>query len=154
MNKPLVESTIPLYLIHLSHGVLKGETRLQKLVFVAQDKLEGQIDYLFEKAWYGPYSHKLSEIVENSAKLGFLRAKQGKTRAGYSVTEYSLTPEGKALLKYAIDSRILPQRVRRKLEEIYSSYGNLALLELLKRVYSEYPAWVSKSVLAKTAQRI
>jgi len=148
MNLSLVESLIPLYFVQLSGGVLKGETRLQKLMFVAQNRLR-HVDYDFEKAWYGPYSARLSGIMRNLASLGLLEIKTGKTRAGYGVTEYNMTSDGKALLKYASQRRILHRQLAQKLRETYDEYGKLGLMDLLKRVYAEYPQWVTKSVLIK-----
>lgn len=148
MKAPLVESLIPLYFVQLSGGVLKGETRVQKLTFVTQNKLQ-HVDYNFEKAWYGPFSAKLSGIMRNLASLGLLEIKTGRTRAGYSVTEYSLTSDGKTWLKYALQRKILHERLTQKLHETYNEYGRLKLTDLLKKVYTEYPEWVAKSVLTK-----
>jgi len=149
MKIPLVESLIPLYLVQLSGGTLKGGTRLQKLAFIAQSRLRAQVDYGFVKAWYGPFSPRLSNILHNLASLGLLEIRTGKTPAGYGLTEYRLTSEGKSLLKYALQNRILHRRLMKALQETYDQYGKLGLLDLLKKVYAEYPEWVAKSVLVK-----
>ena len=100
-EKNLTLSIVPLYLIELAGGKLRGRTRLQKLVFLAQKHLKDQIDYKFTKGWYGPVSYTLMDLVQTMAAIGMVEEHIDKTAAGFNVTEYRLTRDGKELVDFA-----------------------------------------------------
>lgn len=147
----LIPSIVPLYIIHLAGGVLKGRTRLQKLVFLAQKRTNDQIDYEFTKGWYGPVSYKLMEMVRNMASLGLVEERIGRTGVGFKVAEYRLTKQGKELVDYALSRRIIRNRLKSKVDDAFEEYGRLPFIKLLDRVHKEYPQWVEKGLMISSS---
>ena len=141
-TRNLVLNLIPLYLLHLASGVLKGRTRLQKLVFLAQKKMNDEIDFEFVKGWYGPVSYKLMELVQNLEETGLVEERIGETQVGFEVAEYRLTKAGREFVALALDKRMIPSKARAKIEEAFKAYGKLPFIEMLNRVHAEYPEWV------------
>lgn len=145
-TKKLLESLIPLYFVYLAGGLLKGRTRLQKLTFLIQMKLKGYVDYEFHKDLYGPCSYRLYSIVDHLEALGLLERETHRTPSGNSVIHYKLTKNGRSLVAFALNKRKIPKRLRLKTQEIFSEYGSESIIDLVKRVYGEYPEWTEKSV--------
>lgn len=63
-----------------------------------------------------------------------------------SVIHYMLTKNGRSLVAFALNKRKIPKRLRLKTNEIFSDYGSESIIDLVKRVYDEYPEWTEKSV--------
>jgi len=148
-SKTMLEEVIPLYLAYLSGGRIKGRTRLQKLVFLTQKAIKDEVDYDFQKGWYGPLSFRLGKIVDRLVNLGLLCETNRKTPSGNKVIEYHMMPKGQALVQFAIQKKILPQRIRTKVEEVDRDYGSKRFIELLKKVHEDYPEYIQKSPLIK-----
>jgi len=142
-----LEAIIPLYIVSLSRGCLRGRTKLQKLVFLIQDKLARVLDYDFQKGYYGPYSYKLHSIVDELVTLGFLDEIVETTASGNNMMCYQITDSGQALLRHWLAQDILPQKARRNIDDIYDKYGRLPLPLLVRKVYKEHPEWTEKSAL-------
>lgn len=146
-KNPTLEAVIPLYIVSLSRGFLKSRTRLQKIVFLIQDNLASILHYEFQKGYYGPYSYKLRSIVDELVALGLVNETVEITASGNDMVCYQMTDSGRALLRHWLGSKILPQRVQRKIDNIFNRYGNIPLPLLIRRVYKEYPEWTEKSAL-------
>ena len=144
----LILGILPLYLVHLAGGTLKGRTRLQKLVFLAQKKANDQIDYEFTSGWYGPVSYRLMELIQSMSGMGLIKERIGTTAAGFTVAEYHLTKQGKELVGFALSKGIIPNRLRSKVKEAFEEYGHLPFMKLLDRVHKEYPDWVERNPAA------
>lgn len=144
---PFLESLIPLYFIYLSNYILKGRTRLQKLVFLFQMRSDIKMDYQFEKGYYGPVSYKLYSIADNLVTMGLLSEEKRRTPSGNVVVYYELTPSGKSLLDFASKRKILSTEAHANMKRIYDEYGTLPIRELIQEVYEEFPEWAEKSVL-------
>jgi uncharacterized protein YwgA len=142
-----LKAVIPLYIVYLSRGCLRGRTKLQKIVFLIQDKTARIWDYEFQKGYYGPYSYKLRSIVDELVTLGFLDEIVETTASGNDMICYQITDSGQTLLKHWLDQNVLPKEARQRIDRIYDKYGRLPLPLLIKKVYKEYPEWTEKSVL-------
>jgi uncharacterized protein YwgA len=141
-----LESIVPLYLVYLSDGTFRGRTRLQKLTFLIQKKTQNYVEYDFKKDIYGPCSYKLFNIIDNLVTLGLLQIKTQKTSAGNSVVTYLLSPLGRSVVQSSIRNNEIPSQLRIKAKKIFKEYGSDSLIELVKRVYDEYPAWTVNSI--------
>jgi len=146
LEKKSLESLVPLYFVYLAGGLLRGRTRLQKLTFVTQMKLDGYFDYKFHKDLYGPCSYKLYTIVDNLVTLGFMDSETHQTKSGNSVICYKLTPMGRSVVKSAIRNKEIPKPLQTNTKKIFSEYGNSSMIDLIRRVYKEYPDWTEKSI--------
>jgi len=98
---------VPLALIHSNDGKIDGKTRLQKMVFLAQEEEGLENFYKFEKYNYGPYSFDLSDDLNVLKSLGLI-----------SITKESFETEG------MFDGKVfhyrLTERGREKISEIRS----------------------------------
>jgi len=146
VNASFLETLIPLYFIYLSRLPLRGRTKLQKLVFLFQMKTGVNVDYQFDKEYYGPYSFKLHLILDNLKSMGFVHEKSETTPSGNVVVQYELTRSGESLLAFACEKGELQLKIRESIERIHKEYGILSLIELINRVYEEFPEWTEKSI--------
>lgn len=145
-QKEFLEALIPLYYVHIAGGLLKGRTRMQKLVFLFQMKSQTIVDYEYKKGDYGSFSYKLYTILENLVSVGLLIEKKETTPVGNEVIIYELTEAGKSLIDFACKSGLLTPTIRQNLEQIFKEYGTLPLIDLIAKVYKEYPKWAEKSI--------
>lgn len=132
---------IPLYLISLAGESLRGKTRLQKLVFLAQKESEDAFDFEFEAAPLGPLSHRLNHLLERMIKMGLLREEIGVTQSGNEVISYRLTGSGKKLLDFGLKSGYVTQEIEDAIKSVSSNYGDMPFVELLDYVHDEYPEY-------------
>ena len=109
-------------------------------------KTKTPIDYKYKKGDYGPFSYKLYIILENLVSVGLLIEKKETTPVGNEVTIYKLTEAGKSLIDFACKTGLLTQNIRQNLEQIFKEYGTLPLIDLIAKVYKEYPKWTEKSI--------
>jgi len=145
-QKRLLESLVPLYFVYLAGGLLRGRTRLQKLTFLTQMKLKGYVDYEFRKDLYGPCSYKLYSIVDNLVTIGLMDSESHRTPSGNSVIYYRLNPSGRSMVTFALKNRGIPRPLQLKTKKIFLEYGSTSIIDLIKRVYKEYPEWTEKSI--------
>lgn len=143
-TRNLIHSLIPLYLLHLAGGKLKGRTRLQKLVFLAQKKMHDEVDFEFVKGWYGPVSYKLMEVMRNLTDTGLINERTGETKAGFEVVEYQLTKAGQDFVDLALNKHMIPPRIRPRVQEAFKEYGELPFIKMLDKVHADYPEWVEE----------
>jgi len=94
------------------------------------------VNYQFDKGYYGPYSFKLHLILDSLKSMGFVHEKSETTPSGNVVVQYQLTPSGKSFIAFACEN----------IEKIHKEYGILSLIELINRVYEEFPEWTEKSI--------
>lgn len=135
------DAIIPLHIIFLSGKLLKGRTRLQKLVFLSQQKAKGKFDYEFEPAPYGPLSYKLNHTLERMKKLGLVMETTEYTQSGNQVICYNLTKEGIDLLELGI-SKLIDSEVKGANQSVVEQYGGMPYVEFLDFVHKEYPQYV------------
>lgn len=164
-----------LLVLRASGAHVAGITRLQKLVFlVTQDPEYAQLvrrneapDVRFSPYKMGPFNADLYEAVETlqsfrPSLLSAAEASSGidevetsrfiedndldRSEPAYGQpmpTIFRLTPQGKTLAGKLWE--IASPDLQRAIERVVRQYGNLPLRELLRRVYTQYPQWTSRS---------
>lgn len=137
-----IYTILPLYLIREEGGKFRGRTRLQKLVFLVQKRLDDAFDYDFKPAQQGPLSYKLYLRMQNMEALDLVRELEGSTPSGNQVYRYELTSEGRAFLTYAIQNGLMPPEVKKAADSVLKEYGSMPYLELLDRVHTDYREYV------------
>ena len=145
-NKTMVEQLVPLYVAECMGGTIKGRTRLQKLVFLAQHagRAELRVDYEFHKGWYGPFSNKLGRVVDDLVAMGLLIERVSATSSGHRVIEYALTKQGRSILQTAGRS-LLTNRTKVRIQGVCKNYGSMSFMALLEKVHTDYPEYVLNS---------
>lgn len=137
------ELVVPLYLIYLSGGALRGRTRLQKMVFLSQQALKNKVDYNFRKAPFGPCSYDLYSVIENLVSMGFVSEHTDTTPSGNEVIIYELTDEGREFLDYSLNKNF-GGGASKAIEKVHEEYGGMPYVTLLNKVHKDYPEYVEK----------
>ncbi|PJC49850.1 MAG: hypothetical protein CO032_07975 [Nitrosopumilales archaeon CG_4_9_14_0_2_um_filter_34_16] len=137
----LKEMILTLDAIHESGDTLSSKTRFQKIMFLAQEEFDGQFDFQFEAAQYGPLSAKLNHALQRAKKLGLLTEYIEQAPSGHDQYSYSLTDEGMELLEFGKSSNQLTESDKTSLKKSLSEYGDLSLGKLLDYVHEKYPKY-------------
>jgi uncharacterized protein YwgA len=140
-DNALEDILIPLKIISLEQP-FRGKTRLQKLVFLFNQKESGnKFDFKFEAAPLGPLSHKLNHLLERIKKLELLKETVSQTPNGNDVILYTLTKSGSKFLDFGITTAVLPHEVLEEIRSTFSEYGAMQYIDLLDYVHIKYPEY-------------
>ena len=136
---------LPLAIIAANDESVEGITRLQKLVFLAQEEYLEEEEYDFEPYDYGPFSTGLYSEVDNLELNGYVECDEVATGSGNIKKEYEITREGEEILE-----RFEDRNLRRKMEqigELKERENDKPILELLRDIYNKYPEMAKNSQL-------
>lgn len=154
MSRQNVSETeaVPLALLSAVDGSeVQGKTRLQKLVFLAQNggleddpipDEEGFEAFDFDPYNYGPFSKELAQAVDDLADEGLIEKSTASTSSGNSREDYRIEPEGEQALDDAT-----PEEQERLLWSVKRLYNDTPLFKLLNEVYDDYPDYAENSEL-------
>lgn len=142
-------------------GRINGITRLEKLLFLADQEEEAQAGvqdpFKFEAYHYGPYSKAVYEAVELLEQAGLLKEERALGGEPFDEMEeletdvtdespverrFILTAEGQAV------ANLLASRhgdTSKALGRIKDRYAKMPLRQLIRYVYTRYPAFAEKS---------
>jgi uncharacterized protein YwgA len=148
---------VPLTLLSaVDSSEVQGTTRLQKLVFLAQN---GGLDddpipddpvpddefepFEFEPHNYGPFSVDLAKTLDRLENSGLIETNTARTSSGNSRKDYRISEQGRQRLEECE----LSSDEERVLEAVKILYSDTPLLKLLKEVYNDYPQSAENSEL-------
>lgn len=139
---------LPLLLLDSGRGdAIRGRTRMQKLVFLLQEELEGDNpgSYRYEPYDYGPFSKDLYFDIDELVERDVIKEEKTEFDEDKVVYEYRLGLRAEEYLtRWSSD---LKASLREKASEIKSDFNDLDLQKLLEYVYEEHPFYASESVL-------
>ncbi|MDH7508937.1 MAG: UPF0175 family protein [Methanomassiliicoccales archaeon] len=128
-----LEEQVVLYCIGALNRPLRSELYLQKLLFLVSNVFPELKDELrFEPHLMGPYSFKVSQILEDLITDELVEKRKG----GYKLTQTG----GRTF-----SSLTLPRELRNVIEEFKDILPDLTEDELLVFVYALYPDYISES---------
>jgi len=144
---------LPLALMYAGDGEpIEGRTRLQKLVFLMQKRLEEagedplqSDDYEFVPYDYGPFSKELYDDLDDTIARGMVEGREedlGEDKVKY---DYEIQDQGKQWVGDQL-SKEEAQRILELAEEIKDEYGEVNLSDLIDEVYSRYPKYAENSI--------
>ncbi|QCS43603.1 type II toxin-antitoxin system antitoxin SocA domain-containing protein [Natrinema versiforme] len=144
---------LPLALMYAGDGEpIEGRTRLQKLVFLMQKRLEEagedplqSDDYEFVPYDYGPFSKELYDDLDETIARGMVEDREedlGEDKVKY---DYEIQDQGKQWVGDQL-SKEEAQRILELAEEIKDEYGDVYLSDLIDEVYSRYPKYAENSI--------
>ena len=144
---------LPLALMYAGDGEpIEGRTRLQKLVFLMQKRLEeaGEDplqadDYEFIPYDYGPFSKELYDDIDETMARGMVEGREenlGEDKVKY---DYEIQKDGEQWVRDQF-SKEEAQHVLELAEEIKGEYGDIYLSNLIDEVYSRYPKYAENSI--------
>lgn len=141
---------LPLALLYVNGGrQVEGITRLQKLVFLAQQEQLGEDDtwYDFAPYKYGPYSEELTHALELFEDRGYVDKDVETTRNGNERYTYSLTNEGRKIVKQGLLDGSENKQLFDVAEEVKDTHNREPIERVLRYVYNKYPSFAEKSEL-------
>lgn len=121
---------------------VKGATRFQKLVFLAQEEQRFADVFDFEPHKYGPYSSDLAATVRGLEARGLVKTDTETNTYGQDRVIYRLTTDGIARLHEEINEEDL-EEVLDAIEEIKTTYNDWGTERLLKYVYRKYDEYTT-----------
>lgn len=132
------KTRIPLNLLKDNGGSIKGKTRFQKMIFLAEKEEGLREAFEFEKYNYGPYSFELSDKLSSLENLGFLEIEKKEFPSADSFEGkefiYSLTDKGEEAVGDLDDS---DSKALQKVADKWNS-SESSLQELIDYVYDKY----------------
>jgi len=145
---------LPLMLLSANEGEpVKGRTRLQKLIFLIQQRLEEEGStvewgYHFRPYDYGPFAKGIYDDIEQLHRRGYVTEKEDRLDQDDDVIQYdyALTDEGReALRQYATQEEL--SNLQEMTEQVKGRFNSIHLQELIDYVYTEYPEYAENSEL-------
>lgn len=144
---------LPLALMYAGDGEpIEGRTRLQKLVFLMQKRLEEagedplqSDDYEFVPYDYGPFSKELYDDLDETIARGMVEGREedlGEDKVKY---DYEIQDYGEQWVRDQL-SKEEAQRILELAEEIKDEFGDVYLSDLIDEVYSRYPKYAENSI--------
>lgn len=140
---------LPLSLLAaMGEDSIEGRTRLQKLLFLIQKRVESDEVESLEQSYdfiaydYGPFSKEIYEDIDQLAHRGLVREEKQRLDDGVIEYNYKLTEKGKAF----VAERGL-EDVPDEFEAVIEQFGDENLNNIIDYVYSEYPDYTENSVL-------
>lgn len=132
-----------------SGHALEGRTRLQKFLFLIQQRLEDRGEssedyYNFVAYDYGPFSKEIYDDIESLIDRGLVAEEAKKLDDGVIKYDYRLTEKGETYIansKEQLGSRL------DIVSQVKEEFGDQTLQELIDYVYDEYPEYAKNSVL-------
>lgn len=134
-----------LAIINWSGGIVKGVTRLQKIVFLIQKEI-GLGDFKFIPYKYGPYSKEIDDLIIELKDEGLIDISEEDLT--YILHEsplkiLKLTKDGMREAEHFIDN--LDKEVIMKAKFYTRIYSHVALIYLIAYVYAKYPEYTTFS---------
>jgi uncharacterized protein YwgA len=117
---------------------IEGETRLQKLVFLAKEEYGIQLPFEFKWSNYGPFSGDLRDYLQKMEIEGLLeqREVEMESHAGpYMIRVFTLTEKGKRELS-SIEKE--HQSEDESINKLFERFGQKRLHDILAYVYGRY----------------
>jgi len=144
---------LPLALMYAGDGEpIEGRTRLQKLVFLMQKRLEEagedplqSDDYEFVPYDYGPFSKELYDDLDETIGRGMVEDREEDLDEDKVKYDYEIQDQGKQWVRDQL-SKEEAQRILELAEEIKDEYGDVYLSDLIDEVYSRYPKYAENSI--------
>lgn len=144
---------LPLALMYAGDGEpIEGRTRLQKLVFLMQKRLEEtgedplqSDDYEFIAYDYGPFAKELYDDLDDTIERNMVESEQEPTGEDKDKYVYEIQDEGNQWVEDQL-SKEEAQCILELAEDIKDEYGDVYLSELIDEVYSRYPKYAENSI--------
>lgn len=148
-----VKKLLPLSLLYEANNhQVQGRTRMQKLVFLTQQRLtdEGLEPYRYIAYDYGPFSKDLLDALEEYDEKDLIERRTERTWDGSKKYIYQLTRKGKRNfeknLRESEDAEEI-EKIRATSGDVIGKFNKMSISKLLDYVYDAYPAYAEKSVL-------
>lgn len=127
-----------------------GKTRLEKLVFLIQERvIQGlrlvvsEEVYHFRPLHFGPFSEEVYDDLRALRTLGLVRV-EGDDEV---TQQFLITDKGQTAVQRMLDGGHIPRVLFEAIEKVKTKFNHLDLDELLSKVYNEYPEYAEQSLI-------
>ncbi|GGL65631.1 hypothetical protein [Halocalculus aciditolerans] len=146
-----IKQAVPLAILYeADNHKIKGKTRLQKLSFLAQKRIEeeeGDISlYEFIGHNHGPFSKEVLEDLEMYERRGLVKIERVPTFSGNHRVDYSLTSDGVDVFEDLLEANDTAERIAEVASGVIREYNGLSIRGLMDHVYDAYPQFKQNSV--------
>ena len=139
-------------------GFIEGSTRLQKIVFLVNDRVKELSQEPFYRDWvpgnYGPFSKNLANDLNEGLATRLIGKWPVKNSSGFLVDRFGLNPdnpESDEIVRKAVAEH---PKIYSKIDELVKAYSKAPLMSLLHDVYYGFPQYASGSTIrAEVAAR-
>jgi len=144
---------LPLVLLEAEDGdPIEGRTRLQKLMFLIQKRLEEHGEpikwgYLFQPYDYGPFAKELYDDLDQLRRRGLVEERERHLDDDVIQYNYILTSKGENYVEEQFDGQEEIKKMSKAASCIKNSFNHIPLQQLIDHVYTEYPEYAENSVL-------
>ncbi len=134
-----------MYILSLADKI-EGRTRMQKIVFLIQQKIKNKnIDYEFKPFDFGPFSDVLCDVIKNLSENGLLEERVTTSASGMSTKYvYRITEKGLNEFRNISKSMQFKQDELNVAKEIINENKDVGIVDLINRVHSDFPDFVKK----------
>jgi len=123
---------------------IKGVTRFQKLIFLAQEEKRFADVFEFEPYKYGPYSSELAAAMRGLEARGLVETDTETNVYGEDRVIYRLTKDGYVRIREETNEQDL-NKVLDAVKEIKATYNDWETERLLKYVYRKYDQYATET---------
>lgn len=131
---------------------IEGRTRLQKMVFLMQQRLkEAGEDPIQSKNYdfipydYGPFSSELYSDLDELTEHEMVQSQEEPIRDGKTKYNYEIKGAGQEFIEHQLSKEEACQ-ILELAEEIKDKYNDVLLSDLIEEVYSRYPKYAENSI--------
>ena len=145
--KLLVRQVLPLFFADANgQEPVEGRTRFQKMLFVLkQENPKSKIQYFFFPYDYGPYSPTLQSDLDGLINQEYLLEEMFGDKYPYTITD-----KGNALVRHVLGdfkmNSLNLTTIYESCKRLKDQYNHLKLDDLLREIYSRYPAYAKSSI--------
>lgn len=143
---------LPLVLLGVGdEAPVEGRTRLQKLMFLIQQRLEDQggaikWGYSFEPYDYGPFAKALYDDLDELQRRSLVKERERCLDDDVIQYDYVLTKDGGEYVREKLDNSHFDS-LTITAESVKDEFNDMPLQQLIDYVYTEYPEYAENSVL-------
>jgi uncharacterized protein YwgA len=109
-------------------GKIDGRKRIQKLVYLLKYKFNQPVPFEFEKHFYGPYSRKVQDMIDNLVALGLL------DETHQMIYTYSVSEKGKLIASLTRSN--IPQQIMEQILRLKDEYEHTSTSRIVSEVYN------------------
>ncbi len=131
---------------------IEGRTRLQKMVFLVQQRMDSHQnvslesdDYEFIPYDYGPFSKELYDDLDSLVDRQMVEDREEELDSGKVKYDYEIQSAGQEFVETQLSAEDA-QEIMQIARNVKAEYNDMLLSDLIDDVYSRFPEYAQKSI--------
>lgn len=131
---------------------IEGRTRLQKMVFLVQQRMYSEEDeylesedYEFIPYDYGPFSKELYDDLDTLIEKRMAASQEEELDSGKVKYDYEIESAGKEFVETQLSTEEA-QKILQIARDVKIEYNDMLLSDLIDDVYSQFPEYAEESI--------